>query len=80
MRRSADTDAAAELHRNITPLMLDVTQEDSIAAAAQQVAAVNAPSTLPAVCGLVCVPLALTPGAAVQSPCHALARAPANLP
>ena len=44
VRRAADAEAAAESHRNITPLMLDVTQEDSVAAAAQQVATVPAPA------------------------------------
>jgi hypothetical protein len=40
VRRPADADAAVATHSNITPLILDVTREDSVTAAAQQVAVV----------------------------------------
>ena len=41
VRWHADADTAAAAHSNITPLILDIMHEDSVIAAAQQVAAVH---------------------------------------
>lgn len=43
VRRAADADTAKAAHSSITPLMLDVTDEDSVAVAAKQVSIIPTP-------------------------------------